>query len=220
MRCSKCGAEYSDNFCPHCDAPIDTNAPTKRTHNLFGFRSNKWWKKVLSAFYLSFCAIMLIGALLSDKTGKITTYDYIIDKIHSLILLSILFSPYIFLSNTKFRSKLPLLKKHTFISSSISMMFIVILLFTIFGFVNTLHSAEYLEDMENHAYVQTAETAATCETDGQIERLCEYCGCKKTEIIPTTGHKMNETARESATETNDGKSLKLVNSAENKRSQL
>ena len=70
---------------------------------MLGFRSNKLWKKILSITYLVFWGIMFLASMLDGKFKNITTYDFIITKIQNLILLTILASPYIFLSKTKLR---------------------------------------------------------------------------------------------------------------------
>lgn len=204
MKCSNCGAECNGKFCPSCGTSINTGSTTTKAPILFGFRSNRLWKKVLSILYFAFCAIILLGTLLSWETGKITTYDRFIGFVQDIVLLLILFSPYIFLSNTKFRDKLPLFKNHKRSSSLIGMIIILTLLFALFSAVDSLHSAEYLADMENHAYVQTETTPASCEEAGAISYQCEYCGSTKTDTIPATGHDMIEASRQDATESSNG----------------
>jgi hypothetical protein len=44
--------------------------------------------------------------------------------------------------------------------------------------------------MNNHAFKKTVVAEATCDTNGEIDCLCDYCGLHTTETIPATGHKM------------------------------
>ena len=51
-------------------------------------------------------------------------------------------------------------------------------------------------DMENHAYIEVSVVSATCETDGKIERHCEYCGKDTTEQVKAMGHSWDVIATE------------------------
>jgi len=150
---------------------------------MLGFRSNKLWKKILSITYLVFWGIMFLASMLDGKFKNITTYDFIISKIQNLILLIILASPYIFLSNTKLRSKMPLFKVNKKGKSFLGLIIVNIILFFVFGIVNGSHSKEYLADMANHDYQIIEQTEATCETPGTINYQCNYCGTTKSETI-------------------------------------
>jgi len=150
---------------------------------MLGFRSNKLWKKILSITYLVFWGIMFLASMLDGKFKNITTYDFIISKIQNLILLIILASPYIFLSNTKLRSKMPLFKVNKKGKSFLGLIIVNIILFIVFGIVNGSHSKEYLADMANHDYQIIEQTEATCETPGTINYQCNYCGTTKSETI-------------------------------------
>ncbi len=154
---------------------------------------------MLSVCYLIFCGFCVLGVALTTPKGQISTYDFIIVQTTSIILVLIIFSPYIFLSNTKFRNWLPLFKKHTFFSSMLGMIIAICLLFVLFGCVNTLHSAEYEADMKSHAYVQVSHEAATCEKNGYTEYVCDYCTKTKNDTIPAIGHNFAEISNEPAT---------------------
>ena len=163
---------------------------------MLGFRTNKVWKKILSVIYLIYCALYALGVITTGRYEKITVYDFWIDKLYGVVLLLVLLSPYIFLSNTKFRNKLPLFKKHSTGASIAGMAIISLSLVILSGFVNGLHSQEYLADMENHAYIEVSVVSATCETDGKIERHCEYCGKDTTEQVKAMGHSWDVIATE------------------------
>ena len=161
--------------------------PIIKKSKLFGFRSNKVWKKAVSIIYLVLCALYLVS-LFEGRYEKITVYDFLIDKLYSVVSLFLMLSPYIFLSNTKFRDKLPLFKKHKAGASIGGMAIILLALIILSGVVNGFHSQEYLADMENHAYIVTLLEAATCEKDGKNEYHCEYCGKDTVEKIKASGH--------------------------------
>lgn len=166
---------------------------------MLGFRSNKLWKKILSITYLVFWGIIFLVVMLDGKFKNITMYDFIISKIQNLILLTIFVSPYIFLSNTKFRSKMPLFKANKKFKSFLGIIIVNIIFFIIFGVVNGFHSQEYLADMANHDYQIIKQTEATCEDTGTINYQCDYCGTTKTDIIDALGHDKKETSKKEPT---------------------
>jgi len=159
---------------------------------LLGFRSNKLWKKILSVMYLVLVGLAAIGLIFDSRQGQITVYDFMIDKLYSGVLLLWMLSPYIFLSNTKYRDKLPLFKKHSIGASMVGLAIVGSIILTLSGVVNGLHSKEYKADMENHAYIEVSSVAATCEADGKIEKHCEYCGKDTIETIKALGHTMKQ----------------------------
>ncbi len=184
----------------------NTVAETERakTNKLLGFRTNKTWKKVLSILYLVFCILFVIVAIAEKRKGQITVYDCWVDKAEWFVLLLAIFSPYIFLSDTKLRNKLPLFKKHTTGSSIGGMMIVLASLIMIYGFVYSAHSAEYKADMKNHTYVAVSSKDATCENDGEILKCCEYCGKEMTETVVKLGHSMVAVTQKEATEKEEG----------------
>lgn len=157
---------------------------------LFGFRSNKTWKKVISVVYIIFWSLLFLVIMTEGKYPNLETKDFIINKISNLIIFLFFLSPYVFLSQTKIREKLPLLNKHKFWANLL--FFIILFIITIFlnSAILDLHTTEYLADMENHAYVDVSSTEATCEEDGILERSCEYCGHQEKEVFPAKGHTM------------------------------
>lgn len=227
MKCSNCGYEFEGNFCPECgtaadkpvtDESIVVQEPVQEVEvepkqareqiqgrSLLGFRSNTTWKKVLSVAYLIICGVLLFANLIEPRQGQITVYDFLIDKLDSIVIVLCFISPYIFLSNTKLRMALPLFKERR-TNKCVAGMIIVIMCFgAIIGIVNSLHSAEYKADMENHAYVIVSSTDADCANDGEVQYHCEYCGRDDTQIVEALGHDMKEVSRTDPTEDADGK---------------
>ena len=67
---------------------------------LFGFRSNTIWKKMISVAYMVFCVVVGYNFLAATKNFA--------DVFTSIIFILAMVSPYIVLSNTPLRDKLPL----------------------------------------------------------------------------------------------------------------
>lgn len=171
---------------------------------LLGFRSNKVWKKVISVIYLVCCVLSIVVTFLSGREGQVTIYDFWIDKVYCAIILLGMISPYIFLSNTPLRKHLPLFKKHKPASSALGMITVLCGLLIVGGMVNSLHSDEYLADMENHVYREVSRTEPSCEKRGVIEYICDYCGMSNSEAIDAIGHDMVETNRKEPTQDAEG----------------
>lgn len=206
MRCQNCNSEYEGESCPNCNGLPDTiqnDKSIKKTAKLLGFRTNKIWKKIVSILYLIFCFIYLLAVICTDKYVNITNHDFIISQICDSMIFVIMITPYIFLSNTKFRNILPLFKKHSIGASAIGLIIVTIIIGIISGVIDTAHSEEFLSDRENHAYTETI-IEATCEKAGEIKKFCEYCGIAETETISAIGHKMEEVSRKEPTEDANG----------------
>lgn len=200
MRCNKCNSEVQGGFCSNCGTKLSEKYKNRK---LLGFRSNKVWKKILSVLYMIFCLIMFL-ACFSGRQGKITTYDFFIEKLFEFVLLLCFITPYIFLSNTKLRQKLPLFKKYKAGASAGGLAIVIFVLVITIGIVNSQHSAEYQADMTNHADVIVSKTEATCTDKGKISYVCDYCARTKEEIIPAIGHNYIETSKTEATCTDKG----------------
>ena len=196
MKCKNCHTLFEGKFCPSCGSTAQGR--------LLGFRSGKVWKKILSLMYLVFFGFFSLISLLDGKYPNISMYDFVIGKIATLIFFGIFFTPFLFLSNTKLRSKLPLFKNYHAVKSVIGMCIVVVISMIIFGIAGNLHSEEYTADMSNHAYIIQESEKATCETEGSVSYLCEYCGKTTIETIPAIGHDMEEISRKEPSESSNG----------------
>ena len=203
MQCSKCYADFDGNFCPKCGTP--SNQSMSKPGILLGFRSRKGWKKIVAICYLIFWGLFIVVNLFSARQGKVSSYDYFVDKAHMSLITLIFLSPFMFLSNTKLRNSLPLFKTRKMSQSALGMLIVVLSLGALAGSVNSLHSQEYKTDMLNHDYHIIDTIEANCVENGKIEYYCEYCGRSKTEPIQATGHTMNEESRIEANCVEDGK---------------
>ncbi|WP_426350786.1 OB-fold protein [Alloiococcus sp. CFN-8] len=131
-------------------------------------------------------------------------HDFLVNKVYGAIILIGMISPYIFLSNTPLREKLPLFKKHKASSSALGMIIVLCGLMIISGVINGFHSDEYLKDMENHAYLEVSRTEPSCDESGVIEYVCDYCGITDSETIDALGHDMTEISRKEPTQDTEG----------------
>lgn len=73
-------------------------------NRLFGFRSNTLWKKLVSVAYMVFCAVVGYNFLIATKNFA--------DVYTSIIFILAMVSPYIVLSDTPLRDKLPFFNMH------------------------------------------------------------------------------------------------------------
>lgn len=202
MKCTKCSSEYEGDFCPNCVGNTEsTNIQNTqdlqkniKAKKLLGFRSNKVVNKIISIGYMIVCALVLIGVLGTEKYANITNYDYTISQICDSLIVVMMITPYIFLSNFKYRDKLPLFKNHTVKSNIIGMLIVITILGVISGILDANHSKEFLADMDNHDWKETV-TEATCEKAGEKLKQCQYCGIKETEEIPKLKHEKEEISK-------------------------
>lgn len=177
---------------------------TPKKNAILGFRSNKLWKKIVSTSYLCMCGVIFVASLFIGRAGQITVYDYIIDKIFYALLTVWLITPYIFLSNTKLRTKLPFFRQCKRGASILGMTIVSVVIFVLFAITFVLHSPEYQADMANHAYITTSSVEPTCEEDGKIKYFCTYCEKTLDEKIPAKGHSFKEISRKEPTYSENG----------------
>lgn len=92
---------------------------------IFGFRSGKSYKMIPALLYYAFM-IFFIGA---SVYGEIRYYqfeamDYVLMAYKYIFFAIMFFSPLLFLSDFKYREKLPFFKKHTTSSSLIGLIIV------------------------------------------------------------------------------------------------
>ena len=85
---------------------------------IFGLRSAKAYKMIPALLYYAAMAYFIGASIVGELLHyKFETIDYILMIEKYLFFAILFFSPLIFLSDFKYREKLPLFKKHTFSSS-------------------------------------------------------------------------------------------------------
>lgn len=117
---------------------------------IFGFRSQKIWKKIIAVVYY-FIGLLMVFAVLTDWTVDISLKDTILVKVSDFFTLLIYFSPFLVLSDFSkdIRSKVPLLKDN---KKGKTFLFFVILIIVIpiisNSITDTFHSEEYKEKVK------------------------------------------------------------------------
>lgn len=170
MKCKKCGAEYVGDFCTNC------GTKTVKGHKLFGFRSNKWYKKTLSIMYMIITGLFAIGG--------ISTINSVNDAVTTTGILLGMLAPYIFLSNFKYRKYIPLFKKHRAGLSFLGMICVYIIISIVFSLLNPATHCE-------HEWVEVESKQATCSEDGYIKKHCDLCNADNTETISKIEHQFS-----------------------------
>ena len=99
-----------------------------KTAKLLGFRSGKWYKKVIAIIYLIFAAVLSISFIL--------TIHSIEDALIAAETTISLFVPFVLLSDFHIRNCLPLFKKHKAVYSILGMIFVYIIIGIIFTLIN------------------------------------------------------------------------------------
>ena len=122
----------------------------KNLKKIVGFRSNKTWKKIIASLYYLFCLIYIIQSLNNVPVIKANIYDMVIHKISAFLMGLSYLLPIIFISNFKFKDKIPLLKKKKWWSDVFG--FIIVFLFMVFcsNIVTLFHSKYYLQRYEEY----------------------------------------------------------------------
>ena len=148
---------------------------------IFGFRSQKIWKKIIAVLYY-FIGLLMVFAVLTDWTVDVSLKDTILVKVSDFFTLLIYFSPFLVLSDfsKEIRSKVPLLKDN---KKGKTFLFFVILIIVIpiisNSITDTFHSEESKEKMrieqeqiqEEQEKVETKEEKTEEEKAEEEERL-------------------------------------------------
>ncbi len=81
---------------------------------VFGFRSGKSYKMIPALLYYASMAFFIASAIYGElRYYEFETMDYVLMAYKYIFFTILFFSPLIFLSDFKYREKLPLFKKHT-----------------------------------------------------------------------------------------------------------
>lgn len=112
---------------------------------LWGFRSNKLWKKILACLYYFCCLTLFINALTEVPNIYANIYDLFIYKLSSLLEALAFFIPILMLSDFKFKEKIPLLSKNKWWSNIISIFIIFLVIMSCSQIINLFHSNDYKE---------------------------------------------------------------------------
>lgn len=116
--------------------------------NLFGFRTNKLWKKLLAILYYLFCINFVITSLNDVPEINVNLYDMIIYRIHTVLMSLSYLIPVLFISNFKFKDKIPLLKNKKWWTDILGFIILFIFMICFSNSVILFHSNEYTQRYE------------------------------------------------------------------------
>ena len=105
-----------------------SNEENKNQNKIFGFRSGKLYKKIISTAYFVLAVITSLLFLL--------TIESTLDALVAAEVTVSLFVPYIFLSDFKFREKIPLFKKHKAGYSFLGLICVYVIINVFFTLIN------------------------------------------------------------------------------------
>lgn len=101
--------------------------PTISRVKVFGFRSGKSYKMIPAMLYYAFAIFYIGSAIYGEFTVlKFTPVDVVLNIFKYIFISIIAFSPLIFLSDFKYRDKIPFFKKHDAVASFTGMFILFI----------------------------------------------------------------------------------------------
>lgn len=176
----------------------------KNLEKIVGFRSNKMWKKIIASLYYLFCLIYIIQSLNNVPVIKANIYDMVIHKISAVLMGLSYLLPTIFISNFKFKDKIPLLKKKKWWSDVFGFIIVFLFMFFCSNIVTLFHSKDYLQRYEE--YNATEIIYQKQESDGVPEE--EKSSLTKNELEEelkdlTSENKVNDDDNNTNTENNE-----------------
>jgi len=125
----------------------------KNIKKLVGFRTNKSWKKILACLYYFLCFIVIISYASEVPKVQADIYDLFIFKTSNILTALSFFIPMLFISDFKFKDKIPILNKKKIWSDIIGFIIIFFVVMSSSELVSLLHSNDYWERYND--YTQT-----------------------------------------------------------------
>ena len=141
----------------------------KKLEKLWGFRSNKLWKKIIACLYYLFCLIIVFSSFSEVPQIQANVYDMVIYKV-SVILSNLAFLiPPLLISNFKIKGKIPFLKKKKWWSDVFGFISIFIIVMCFSSVISLFHSNDYQNRYEEfnktNVIYQKQETDEVPEDD-------------------------------------------------------
>lgn len=121
----------------------NTQKQAKSQIKIFGFRSGNIVKKIVSVLYMVFCGLVLFSIVTTEREIGISMQDFIINQIDDFMMFLVMISPYIFLSNSSLRDKLPIFKKKKLLSDILGIVLFAIIVIVISSILDGAHTDEY-----------------------------------------------------------------------------
>jgi cytoskeletal protein RodZ len=124
-------------------SPSDTPVAEVKRGKLLGFRSRRVWKMVVACAYYAFCGLAALGVFASVQPYATDTRDVAIDVVSYLLVVLLLLSPALLLSDFGYRQKLPLFKRRKLLWSVAGLALVFVLLSGTIAFAESVHSQPY-----------------------------------------------------------------------------
>lgn len=141
----------------------------KVLNKLWGFRSNKLWKKIIACLYYLFCLIIVFSSFSEVPQVEANMYDMVIYKA-SVILGNLAFLiPPLLISDFNIKGKMPFLKKKKWWSDVFGFISIFIIVMCFSSIISLFHSNDYQNRYEEfnktNVIYQQQETDEVPEED-------------------------------------------------------
>lgn len=141
----------------------------KVLNKLWGFRSNKLWKKIIACLYYLFCLIIVFSSFSEVPQVEANMYDMVIYKA-SVILGNLAFLiPPLLISDFNIKGKMPFLKKKKWWSDVFGFISIFIIVMCFSSIISLFHSNDYQNRYEEfnktNVIYQQQETDEVSEED-------------------------------------------------------
>lgn len=183
----------------------------KNFNKLWGFRSNKLWKKIVAGSYYVFCILLIISFAFEVPDVKASMYDMVIFKISNILIGFSLLIPFILLSDFKFKEKIPIFNKNKIGYNILGCIIIFLITICSSEVVNIFHTNQYMQRLEayntteiiykEHNPDKIDETEKSDLTEEELNQNFEDLENKsETNNNETTGNKDNNNSNNNTTD--------------------
>lgn len=131
----------------------------KWIRKLWGFSSDKKWKRVVASFYYFFSISFLIDSLFEVPVIRANMYDMVIFKTSSILFGISFLMPALLFSIKEFKNKIPFLKQNKWWTTTLGFIAIMLLFTLSSDAVNLFHSKDYQERYEDYNKTSIIYTA-------------------------------------------------------------
>ena len=158
---------------PESSLAFSEEEPKNKKGKLFGFRSNKTLHKFIAVIYM-LILIIVTFSILFGMPENASGFDIIISDARSLLSVALFASPFIFLSDTKYRDKIPFFKKRNSTSSLVGFVCVFILFMVVWSILGNFFSDDYKNYLkQKNAESSTGAQEQQFETQEDYKQACQ-----------------------------------------------
>ena len=117
---------------------------------IVGFRTDKNWKKIIAISYYLFCLLLIFTSLNDIPEVKANMYDLVVYKISTILMSLSYLIPIIFISDFKFKDKIPLLKNKKWWSDVFGFIIIFFIIIFCSNMIFLFHSKDFLQRYDEY----------------------------------------------------------------------